>query len=81
VNSKSRLAAFVAAIAVLALGLTACGDDDDGVGGAEEKEAVTAKAGPVEGNITISNWPGYIDPGPNGTVKEFEDRYGEPADV
>ena len=75
-NSKSRLAAFVAAIAALALGLTACGGDDDGVGGANDTEAVTAKAGPVEGKITISNWPGYIDPGGKGSVKEFERETG-----
>jgi spermidine/putrescine transport system substrate-binding protein len=76
VNSKSRLAAFVAAIAALALGLAACGDDDDGVGGREETEAVTAKAGPVEGRITISNWPGYVDPGSKGSVREFERETG-----
>jgi len=76
VNTKSRLAAFVAAIVALALGLAACGGDDDGVGGAEETEAVTAKAGPVEGKITISNWPGYIDPGAKGSVKEFERETG-----
>jgi spermidine/putrescine transport system substrate-binding protein len=76
VNSKSRLAAFVAAIAALALGLAACGGDDDGVGGAKENKAVTAKAGPAEGKITISNWPGYVAPGPNGTVKQFERETG-----
>jgi spermidine/putrescine transport system substrate-binding protein len=75
VNSKSRLAAFVAAIAALALGLAACGDDD-GVGGAQQKDAVKAKAGPVEGRITISNWPGYVVPGRNGTVNEFERETG-----
>ena len=36
----------------------------------------TAKAGPVKGELTISNWPGYIDPGPNGTVAEFEKETG-----
>jgi spermidine/putrescine transport system substrate-binding protein len=76
VNSKSRFAAFVAALAALTLGLAACGGDDDGVGGAEEKDAVTAEAGPVEGKITISNWPGYVDPGPKGTIKEFERETG-----
>jgi spermidine/putrescine transport system substrate-binding protein len=78
VNSKSRLATFVAAIAALALGLAACGGDDDGVGGAEDTEAVTAEGGPVKGKITISNWPGYVccDPGEKGTVKEFERETG-----
>jgi spermidine/putrescine transport system substrate-binding protein len=76
VNSKSRLAAFVAAIAALALGLAACGGDDDGVGGAGDTKRVTAKSGPVEGKITISNWPGYIDPGKKGSVREFERETG-----
>ena len=26
--------------------------------------------------MTISTWPGYIDPGKNGTVAEFEERFG-----
>ena len=75
---KKRLVWLPAAIvAVLAsVALAACGGDDDGVGGAEETEAVTAQAGPVEGEVTISNWPGYIDPGPKGTVAEFEGESG-----
>ena len=28
--------------------------------------------GPVEGKLTISQWPLYIDPGKNGTIAEFE---------
>ena len=40
----------------------------------------TAKGGPVSGKLTISNWPGYIDPGPNGTVAEFEDETGVSVD-
>jgi len=65
----------VAAIAVLALalGLVACGGG--GGGGGDSSDAETAKAGPVKGELTISNWPGYIDPGENGeegTIAEFE---------
>ncbi|HEX5990821.1 MAG TPA: spermidine/putrescine ABC transporter substrate-binding protein [Solirubrobacterales bacterium] len=66
------VAALVAAV-VLALGLAACGG---GGGGANEGETTTAKAGPVKGELTISNWPGYIDPGGGGTVAEFEDQTG-----
>jgi spermidine/putrescine transport system substrate-binding protein len=82
VNSKTKLAGFATAIAalVLALALAACGGDDDGVGGAEETEAVTARSGPVEGEIVISNWPGYIDPGAKGTVAEFENETGVQTD-
>jgi spermidine/putrescine transport system substrate-binding protein len=75
-NRKLRERGVVAAIAavVLALGVAACGDDT--VGGGSNGEVTTARAGPVTGELTISNWPGYIDPGPNGTVAEFEDETG-----
>jgi len=64
-------AALTLAAAVL---IAACGGDD--VGGAREGEVEVAQAGKPTGEITISNWPGYIDPGKNGTVAEFEERYG-----
>jgi len=67
------LAIAVAAL-VAALGLAACGGDT--VGGGSSDEVTTAEAGPVSGNLTISNWPGYIDPGPKGTVAEFEGETG-----
>jgi spermidine/putrescine transport system substrate-binding protein len=76
VNSKSRSAALLAALAALTLGLASCGGDDEGVGGAQEKETVTAESGPVEGKVTISNWPGYVNPGPKGTIKNFERETG-----
>jgi spermidine/putrescine transport system substrate-binding protein len=62
-------AAIVVAVA-LALGLAACGGGT--VGGGNSGEVTTAKGGEVTGSLTISNWPGYIDPGKNGTVAEFE---------
>ncbi|MDQ2629842.1 MAG: spermidine/putrescine ABC transporter substrate-binding protein [Actinomycetota bacterium] len=67
----------VAAVAVLALslGLVACGGGGGGGGGSSE-DATTAEAGPVKGDLTISNWPGYIDPGKEGTVAEFENETG-----
>ena len=71
------VAALVAALA-LALGLAACGDDTVGGGGGDE--VTTAKAGAVTGSLTISNWPGYIDPGKNGTVAEFEKETGVNVD-
>ncbi|HKO37364.1 MAG TPA: spermidine/putrescine ABC transporter substrate-binding protein [Solirubrobacterales bacterium] len=61
------------AVLALALGLAACGGG--GGGGGSSEDAPTAKAGPVKGDLTISNWPGYIDPGEDGeegTVAEFE---------
>jgi spermidine/putrescine transport system substrate-binding protein len=73
-----RVAAIVAALA-LALGLAACGDDTVG-GGGNSGDVSTAKAGPASGELTFSNWPGYIDPGPKGTVAEFEDKTGIKVD-
>jgi spermidine/putrescine transport system substrate-binding protein len=69
----------IAAFAVLALslGLVACGGG--GGGGGSSEDAATAKAGPVKGDLTISNWPGYIDPGEDGeegTIAEFEKETG-----
>ena len=66
----------IALVMLLAtLGLAACGGDDT-VGGASEEEVTTAASGPVEGELTISNWPGYIDPGKDGSVAEFEEETG-----
>jgi spermidine/putrescine transport system substrate-binding protein len=67
------VAAAVAAVA-LAVGLAACGDDT--VGGGSDAEVTTAAAGAVKGQLAISNWPGYIDPGKDGTVAEFEQETG-----
>jgi spermidine/putrescine transport system substrate-binding protein len=61
-----------------ALGAAACGSDDT-VGGASEEEVVVAESGPVEGELTVSQWPGYIDPGNDnnpGTVNEYEQKTG-----
>jgi spermidine/putrescine transport system substrate-binding protein len=76
-SDRSRLIAALAVLA-LTLGLVACGDDT--VGGGGGGEVTTAEAGPVTGNLTISNWPGYIDPGKGGTVAEFEDETGVSVD-
>jgi spermidine/putrescine transport system substrate-binding protein len=58
--------------------LASCGGDD--VGGGSDEDIQVAKSGPVKGTLTISNWPGYIDPGPDGTVKEFEEETGVEVD-
>ena len=69
---RRALSALAAAVAMLALavGLAACGSGGGGEGGAVKLE------GEPSGNVTISNWPLYIDPGKNGTVKEFEKATG-----
>src|SRR5919106_5068357 len=74
VNEKRRWVGLTAAIAtlVLALGLAACGGDDDGVGGASDREVPVAQGGEATGDVLISNWPGYIDKGSGNTLDEFE---------
>jgi len=68
------IAAFVAAVA-LALGLAACGGGGGGIeGGGDSGEAETVKLqGKPSGEVTISNWPLYID---QGTVPAFEKATG-----
>ncbi len=78
-SSKGVMAVACAVAAlVLAMGIAACGDDT--VGGGGGGEVTVAKGGPVKGSLTISNWPGYIDPGPKGTVAEFEEETGVSLD-
>src|SRR3954467_4209051 len=61
-------ALVLAAVAVVAAG---CGSSDNQATGKKD-EAPTVAKGPVRGNMTISQWPLYIDPGKKGTVAEFE---------
>lgn len=76
VSIRKRKRALVAALAGLtaALALAACGGDE--VGGGNEGDVQVAEAGPVEGKLFVSNWPGYVDPGPQGSVAEFEQQTG-----
>ena len=73
---RTKLTVLLIAFAGLALtlGLAACGGDD--VGGGSDEEVQVAESGPVEGELTISNWPGYIDPGKEGSIAEFEEKTG-----
>ena len=79
-SRDSRVVAALAALVlafVLALGLAACGGDEGIEGGGNGGGATeTAEAGPVKGDLTISNWPLYIDTGDKGTVADFEQKTG-----
>ncbi|MFL5899978.1 MAG: spermidine/putrescine ABC transporter substrate-binding protein [Solirubrobacterales bacterium] len=77
-NQWALALAVTVAVIVVAIGLAACGGGT--VGGGNSDEATTAKGGSATGKLTISNWPGYIDPGKNGTVAEFEDKTGVNVD-
>ena len=71
----SALVAVLVAAATLALGLAACGGGSSGIeGGGEEKETSKVKLeGKPSGELTISNWPLYID---KKTVPDFEKASG-----
>jgi spermidine/putrescine transport system substrate-binding protein len=78
-KSSRRVAALLAAAiaaVVLAVGLAACGGGGGGIEGSsgEEKEASKVKLeGKPSGELTISNWPLYID---KGTIPAFEKATG-----
>ena len=75
-RATAILAVLIAAV-TLALGLAACGG---GAGGGNGGETTVAEGGKAEGELVFSNWPGYIDPGKNGTIAEFEDKTGIKVD-
>ncbi len=72
-RTSQRLRILVAAALMLAAPvlIAACGGDDSGSGKVE-----VAQGGKPTGEVSISNWPGYIDPGKDGTAAEFEKTYG-----
>jgi spermidine/putrescine transport system substrate-binding protein len=74
VRTSQRLRILVAAALMLAAPvlIAACGGDGGNGGG----EVQVAQGGKPSGEVTISNWPGYIDPGKDGTVAKFEKTYG-----
>ena len=71
------LRTFVAAAVMVAVVMVAaaCGSSDT-IGGGNKGEVQIAKGGKPTGDVTISNWPGYLDPGKNGTGADFEDATG-----
>jgi spermidine/putrescine transport system substrate-binding protein len=68
-----RLVPALIALLLAAGAATGCGDEEPAAAG---KEAATVPKGPVKGSLTISQWPLYIDPGPKGTVRQFERETG-----
>jgi spermidine/putrescine transport system substrate-binding protein len=71
---NTAILAVLVAVAVLALGLAACGGGGGGIEGGGEKEAQKVKLeGKPSGELTISNWPLYID---KKTVPDFEKASG-----
>jgi len=73
---RPRAALLALLVLIAAISIAACGGSSGSVGGGSDSGTEVAKAGPVKGELTISNWPGYMDKGPNNTVAEFEDKTG-----
>ena len=79
-TSKRKFRALVAAGGALAIAvvLAACGGDD--VGGGDTADVTVAEGGPPSGSVLISNWPGYVDPGADGTIAQFDEQTGVKTD-
>jgi spermidine/putrescine transport system substrate-binding protein len=76
IQQRAKTLAVGAAALTVAVALAACGGDDDSVGGGDQSNVTVAKGGPPSGDVLISNWPGYVDPGPDGTIPQFEQQSG-----
>ncbi len=74
IGSSARTLLVALAVAAATAGLVACGGGGGGIeGGGETTNAQTAKGGKVTGDLTVSNWPLYID---KNTVSNFDAKYG-----
>ncbi|UJA21363.1 spermidine/putrescine ABC transporter substrate-binding protein [Thermoleophilia bacterium SCSIO 60948] len=79
-TGKLRRGAATVAALISTLAIVACGGS---IGGAEEdagENADVAPAGEASGELVISNWPGYVDPGQKGTIAEYEKETGVKVD-
>ena len=66
------LAAAIAALLVAA----GCGTDEPPAKGDAGLGRRSSERAPVKGDLTIAQWPLYIDPGKRGTIAEFEKASG-----
>ncbi len=74
---RPRFATVAIGAAIAAAAFAAGCGGSSGIEGDQSQTAPQADAGgPVKGQLTISQWPLYIDPGKNGTVAEFERKTG-----
>jgi spermidine/putrescine transport system substrate-binding protein len=79
-STRWRRIAALAAGALLALLVAGCGGSSGLESGNDQPAPQVDASGPVQGKLTISQWPLYIDPGKNGTIREFEDKTGARVD-
>ncbi|MFN8161662.1 MAG: spermidine/putrescine ABC transporter substrate-binding protein [Solirubrobacterales bacterium] len=66
-----RIAVLVVLIGVV-LAATGCGGGSGIEQGSQGPAGQVDASGPVKGDLTISQWPLYVDPGKQGTVAQFE---------
>jgi spermidine/putrescine transport system substrate-binding protein len=71
-GSRPQVFVALSLAALLAFLATACGGGGSLEGGGEGPAGTADASGPVEGKLTISQWPLYIDPGKNNTIDKFE---------
>jgi spermidine/putrescine transport system substrate-binding protein len=57
-------------------GASGCGGDGGIEGDSIQAATQVDASGPISGQLAISQWPLYIDPGKDGTIAEFEDKTG-----
>jgi spermidine/putrescine transport system substrate-binding protein len=79
-HRKTVRRATVAAAAIVAMATAGaaigCGGDSGIESAGDSAPAETVPAGPVEGEMTIAQWPLFIDPGKDGTIAQFEEDTG-----
>jgi spermidine/putrescine transport system substrate-binding protein len=75
--TRRLAAATCAALLLLSAAVAGCGGSSGIEASRTEQQGEEVDAsGPVEGKLTISQWPLYIDPGKNGTLAQFEKATG-----
>jgi spermidine/putrescine transport system substrate-binding protein len=73
--TRRTIAAACTALLLIVVAAPGCGSSSLEATSDNQGAEVDA-TGPVEGQLTISQWPLYIDPGKNGTLAEFEKATG-----
>jgi len=74
--TRRTIATACTALLLIAVVVTGCGGSGIQSADNDQQGAEVNASGPVEGKLTISQWPLYIDPGKNGTLAEFEEATG-----
>jgi len=74
---RRLVVAACTSLLLLGVVVSGCGSSSNVNGSSQDQQGTEVDAsGPVEGGLTISQWPLYIDPGKGGTLAEFEKATG-----